>query len=153
MKLRPLVFAAMTLFAALMTSVQLAAQEQNQRPPLYTVRDLGTLGGTIGFAFAVNNRGSVVGSATLPGDTEGHAFFWSKGRTSDLGTLGGPNSGASSLNDRGEVTGSSDTSTPDPLGEDFCGFGTYLNMSTVGLAKGRANPTPNLGGQQRCHSP
>jgi len=146
MKLRPLMFAAITLFAAFTTSVQLAAQEQNQRPPLYTVRDLGTLGGTIGFAFAVNNRGSVVGSATLPGDTEGHAFFWSKGRTSDLGTLGGPNSGASSLNDRGEVTGSSDTSTPDPLGEDFCGFGTYLICLPLVWQKGVPTPLPTLGG-------
>jgi probable HAF family extracellular repeat protein len=105
MKLRPLMFAtAMILFAALATSVQLAAQEQNQHPSLYTVTDLGTLGGTFGTANAVNNRGSVVGFATLPGDTEGHAFLWSKGIKSNLGTLGGPNSSATFVNERALVT-------------------------------------------------
>jgi hypothetical protein len=59
MKLSPLMFAtAMTLFAALTTSVQLAAQKQNQRPRRYTVTDLGTLGGTFGSAIDVNNKGS-----------------------------------------------------------------------------------------------
>jgi hypothetical protein len=57
----------------------------------------------------------------------------------DLGTLGGPNSRApeaSSPNDRSEVAGFSDTSNPDPDGEDFCGFGTNLVLSPVSLAKG-----------------
>jgi len=39
-------FIAMTLFASLSVPVRLAAQGQNQQPPRYTVKDLGTLGGT-----------------------------------------------------------------------------------------------------------
>ena len=44
----------------------------------------------------------------------------------DLGTLGGPNASAGGMNEVGDVTvGGSDTGIPDPLGEDFCGFGTH----------------------------
>src|SRR5712692_7610995 len=115
---------AIILFAALAIPVQLAAQEQNQQPHRYSVADLGTLGGTFGEANALNNKAWVVGDAKLPGDTVRHAFLWRKGLMKNLGTLGGPNSLAAALNERGEVTGFSDTSTPDPLTEDFCFFGT-----------------------------
>ena len=44
----------------------------------------------------------------------------------DLGTLGGPHANVGGMNDHGIVTvGGSDTGTPDPLGEDFCGYGTH----------------------------
>ncbi len=44
----------------------------------------------------------------------------------DLGTLGGPNSQASGPNGRGDLPIVSEISTPDPLKEDFCGFGNHL---------------------------
>ena len=44
----------------------------------------------------------------------------------NLGTLGEPNSHAAALSARSEVTSFSDTSTPDPLTEDFCFCGTNL---------------------------
>src|SRR5215469_4133952 len=115
-----------------------------QQPPNYTVTDLGTLGGTSGFANDVNNSGSVVGDANLPGDTEGHAFLWSKGIKSDLGTLGGPNSSANSINERGEVVGGAETSTPDPLGENLCG--SSLICLPYLWQDGHMVPLPTLGG-------
>jgi probable HAF family extracellular repeat protein len=130
MKSRTLtLIAAMTFSAALATAVRLTAQEQQEDKKehhRYTVIDLGTLGGTFGEANAVNNRGWVVGDATLPGDTAKHAFLWRKGLMTDLGTLGGPNSVAFLLNERGQVVGRAETSTPDPNNKDFCGFGTGL---------------------------
>lgn len=70
--------------------------------------DLGTLGGTIGFGNAVNNRGQVVGLSDIAGDVANHAFLWERGRLMDLRTLGGNNSSASWLNDAGQVIGTSD---------------------------------------------
>jgi probable HAF family extracellular repeat protein len=70
--------------------------------------DIGGFGGTFGAAFWMNNRGQVVGSSNLTGDTgENHAFLWDRGTLKDLGTLGGGSSEAYSVNDLGEVVGTS----------------------------------------------
>jgi probable HAF family extracellular repeat protein len=68
--------------------------------------DLGTLGGTTGQAYALNNRGQVVGQSNTQGDLVCHAFLWDKtGGMSDLGTLGGEDAVAIALNDAGDVVG------------------------------------------------
>ena len=46
--------------------------------------DLGTLGGTFGFAQGLNNRGQVVGFSDLSGDLANHAFLWDRGVLTDL---------------------------------------------------------------------
>jgi len=149
MKSRSLVlFIAMTLFAAQMLTVQLAAQEPQHRTQYYTVQDLGTLGGTYSLAGGINNNGLVEGYSTLTGDTAEHASLWWKHfGPIDLGTLGGPNSDAGwRPSERGEIGGGSDTTTPDPNGEDFCGYGTYLICLPFVWRDGVMTPLPTLGG-------
>ena len=67
--------------------------------------DLGTLGGSCSFAYALNNYGQVAGQATLAGDQEDHPFIWEQGKMKDLGALGGTYGFASWLNDSGEAVG------------------------------------------------
>jgi probable HAF family extracellular repeat protein len=70
--------------------------------------DLGSLGGTIGTASAINNHTEVVGTSNLSGDSTFHPFLWRHGPMTDLGTLGGNDGQASWLNDRGEIVGKAD---------------------------------------------
>jgi probable HAF family extracellular repeat protein len=81
------------------------------------MRDLGTLGGTIGFANWLNNRGEVVGVSDLAGDQTGHPFLWARGHMRDLGTLGGDYGFANSVSERGFVVGGAQA--PD---QSFHGF-------------------------------
>ncbi len=111
-----------TILTSIAASSLLAALAIAQTPR-YTVTDLGTLpGGTFSNTAGINNKGWVTGTAGLPDNTE-HAVLWRRGLMKDLDTLGGPNSAANvGPNERGEVVGEAETSTPDPNGEDFCGF-------------------------------
>jgi probable HAF family extracellular repeat protein len=74
--------------------------------------DLGNLGGTTGqaggnLAWAINDRGQVVGSSDLAGDATFHAFLWTNAAgMKDLGTLpGDAASSAAAINERGDVVG------------------------------------------------
>ncbi|MBM3494498.1 MAG: hypothetical protein FJX72_09305 [Armatimonadetes bacterium] len=81
-------------------------------------RSLGSLGGRMTGASALNERGEVVGWSSLNrknrfGDEVAHAFLWSDGRMRDLGTFGGEMSYASGIDDAGCVVGRSDASPDD----------------------------------------
>ena len=71
------------------------------------MKDLGAFetGGS-GQAFAINDRGQVVGSSVVAGND--HAFIWDRGVMTDLTGL---NSQALSINNRGQVVGVSTTSS------------------------------------------
>jgi probable HAF family extracellular repeat protein len=73
--------------------------------------DLGTFGGTLTTppGGKINERGQVIGSTNLSGDTETHPFFWDKGKLTDIGTLGGTLGFANALNDAGDVAGQATT--------------------------------------------
>jgi len=79
----------------------------------YRITDLGTLGGTTSYAWAVNEWGEVAGYAYLSGNSS-RAFFWrddnrngssDPGEMRNLGTLGGSVSYGYGINDFGNVVG------------------------------------------------
>jgi probable HAF family extracellular repeat protein len=152
----------MTAFAALATPVSSGAQDQqdHHKKAHYSVKTLGTFGGTASAGNGINNRGWVTGSANLKGDQTQHAAIWLDGLRFDLGTLGGPNSVVQfpSKSDRGKIAGLAETSITDPLGEDFCqlktGFtcqpflwqgGVMTSLPTLGGSNGRAAGVNNHG--------
>lgn len=124
--------------------------------------DLGTLGGNVSFANAINDHGVVVGGAlnTIPDNdstafnwnpfpvaTQFRAFMWKDGLMRDLGTLGSGNDAvALFVNDRGQVSGVSFTNaTPSPTTgvptQDpfFWDGGQMVDIGTLGGTSGAAN--------------
>jgi len=134
--------AAGSLLAAL-------AMAQTQR---FSVTDLGAVG-PAGQPFVITNNGLVSGAAAFPDNTL-HSVLWYKGRKLDIGTPGlkGPNSMAIGVNQWGQVAGEAQTLSPDPKGEDFCGFAALglPSSSTTCLPflwqNGVMYPLPTLGG-------
>ena len=119
--------------------------------PTYKVIDLGTVG-LNGQPFAVTKNGLAAGAAQIGNTLQ--AVLWYKGKTIDLGAPGlkGPNSQAFSVNAWGQAVGEAQTDTPDPQGEDFCGFAA-LGLASSGTTclpfvwqNGIMSPLPALGG-------
>ena len=142
------VIAALFL-AVLAIPAAMDAQVPLRQPPKarFTVKDLGTLGGTSAEPGGISNTDWVEGWSLLPGDAISHVFLWHDGVMRDLGTLGGPNSSTVwRPSDEGDVGGLSEISTPDPNGEDFCGFGDYLVCLAFYWHNGKMIAQPTLGG-------
>ena len=137
------------LLVALATPTLLAAQNQSpdKHQVHYTVQDLGSLGGSLAQAGGISNTGWVEGFSLLPGDEVFHVFLWHKGVMTDLGTLGGSNSFAEYRpNNFGDAGGYSETSIPDPNGEDFCGFGNGVICLAFFWHNNVMTAQPTLGG-------
>ena len=95
---------------------------------IYSVRDVGTLGGERTTPMGINNRGAVVGfSDTADGLTRG--FLYGSGSLVDLGTLGGDESIAYRINDDGMIVGRAQ----DASGR-FHAFVTTMNGSVIELS-------------------
>ncbi len=93
--------------------------------------DLGTLGGSCAFAFALNNNGQVVGQANIAGDDESHPFIWQQEKMKDLGGLGGTYGYATWLNEFGEVVGAATNEGDQALFAFEWKNGAITNLGTL----------------------
>jgi len=125
------------------------------------VRDLGTLGGTYGMAWGLNNLGQVVGeSFTATRDL--HAFlFTPEAGMVDLNPSDSSLSEAFAINDRGEVVGHAnfrvflyESSTGELIGLGSFGgadsLSEAMDISQVGLITGNCSLPGSNGGNHAC---
>ncbi len=97
----------------------------------FPVTDLGPLGGFLGSASAINDRGDVVGARQTPSGVV--AFLWtSKDGFQDLGTLGGASSRAHDINNRRQVVGSSLTASGETHAFLWTPNDGMVDLGTVG---------------------
>jgi probable HAF family extracellular repeat protein len=121
------------------TTIVLACFSNAAAQASYRVTDLGSEGNdNLGCAMSLNDEGwtEIMAGNVEAGQVDnifgkllnGRALIDVAGFKLDLGTLGGTNSWMNwgEINDFGQVVGFSETSVPDPNGEDVCGFGTHL---------------------------
>ena len=136
-----------TILISIAGSTLLAALAAAQMQPRYTVIDLDA-SDPFSSGSGINNAGSVGGSANLPGYTVQRAILWRRGQSKNLGSLGGPdsNSNGSAPNGRDEMAVLSETSVTDPLGEDFCYFGTHQMCRGAVWKDGALRKLSNLPG-------
>jgi probable HAF family extracellular repeat protein len=115
-----------------------------QRPVAWeagSARDLGTLGGPLGAATAMNASGLIVGASQREpidpalGRRPMRACAWEGEKIRDLGDLGGPESVAYDVNERGWIVGSSMTSSVGSEQHAFLHDGrTMHDLGTLGGA-------------------
>jgi probable HAF family extracellular repeat protein len=138
MESRASILSAFTVCFALPFLVGLA-----QGQPIYKISDLGNDGGSFATGMSILNvKGFVGGYGNLPDNASQHALEWRDSSAIDLGTLGGPDSAL-----YGTTSGFSETNKKDPLGQDFCEYGTFLICLPFVLKSGfTMTPLPTLGG-------
>jgi probable HAF family extracellular repeat protein len=120
----------------------------------YRIIDLGTLGGTYSFAYAINDAGVIAGGAATPAQTDflSQTAFISDGeRPLNLGTVGGSacpdcSSEAAAVSASGRVAVLSETAAADANGEDFCDFGTHRQCVAAVWRNGVFRVLPMLPG-------
>jgi len=104
--------------------------------------DLGTLGGTISSARAVNNSGVIVGLSTINATTTRRAFRYTSvgGMQMIAGVPGAANSEALGINDAGDIVGTS-SATPGGTGQGW----RWSNGVTTPLSLSQANDINDAG--------
>jgi probable HAF family extracellular repeat protein len=136
---------------------------------VYTITDLGTLGGSSSWAYGINDFGQVVGYSCVDTNCNTlHAFSWMDDQgMQDLGNLpgGGNYSIANAVNNQGQVVGASDFSQPfegntsafisstqtpmQDLGNLGCtGITSANGVSLLGQVVGTSTISPCAGGGQ-----
>ena len=132
---------ATSIAAAILLAAVAVAQTTH-----YTVTDLGPVG-AYGQPFGNSNNGLIAGVDAS--GSAAHAVVWYRGQKTDIGQIGfgGPNSTGFDVNVKAQIVGQAETSTLEPYGEDFCGYGTNLVCLPFLGQNGAMAPLPTLGGQ------
>ena len=101
--------------------------------PVYSVTDLGTLGGSGSAGYGVNNNGQVTGSSRIASG-QGRGFLYDKtDGMIDIGALGGDFSTGRDINNLGQVTGAVVNGDGEQHGFGFDEVNGMTTFDTLGL--------------------
>jgi probable HAF family extracellular repeat protein len=110
----------------------------------YTITDLGTLGGTLSQAHAINSSGQIAGMSTIAsGDQRG--LLYQSGATHALGTLGGTFSMALGINNSGQVVGVASKSGDAATHAFLYSNGNTIDLGTLGGTNSQATAISDAG--------
>ena len=98
----------------------------------HKMHDLGALDDDDSWAWAINNRGQIVGYAGVR-THRSHAFLYSQHKMVDLGTLGDYYSTAFAINDAGQIVGTSSTGQHNSEGRDVWHAFLYTDGKMIDL--------------------
>lgn len=132
-----------------------SCQNKEKEVALYSITDLGTLGGPQSEAYGINNSSQIVGNSELKGGAS-HAFLWEKGHMVDLGSFPGAShsiprtamsdsksglsSTALSINSRGQVVGMSETGGVGLDGDTYhAALWEHGKITDLGVARYRSS--------------
>src|SRR5215813_11962178 len=118
------ILSAVLFFGLHITSASASAQT-------YTIKDLGTLGGSYAQAHGINASGQITGASSLANNTTGHSFLYTAGTLKDIGSLGGTNSVGLAINKSGQIAGYSTLSNGSYRGFIYAN-GTMTALPTLG---------------------
>jgi probable HAF family extracellular repeat protein len=109
------------------------AEAKGKPKPQYQLSTLPSLDGTNSGGNSINDLTWVAGYSRML-NRDRHAILWRDSTLTDLGTLGGPNSSVTwnVKNTSGIIVGISQTSTPEPLGENWSSAIFYSSPNNVG---------------------
>ena len=117
--------------AGILTGIILLISGGVNATPIYSVTDLGTLGGAYSGATGINNSGQVVGYSATAGNAR-RSFLYSNGFMADLGTLGGTNSYGAHINNQGQVAGHAEVTGNYPTHAFLYSNGGMSDLGTWG---------------------
>ncbi|MDX1413833.1 MAG: hypothetical protein R3293_06555 [Candidatus Promineifilaceae bacterium] len=119
----------------------------NDGKMMYTISDLGTLGGPESYATDINNEGQIIGNSTISDGGPSKAFLWEEGTMISLTVSTAVTTHAYAINDLGWVAGAAVSGENEAQNQwpIIWANDTYTQLATISETMGTARAVNELG--------